>query len=79
LMRLLAERSAPTRRAAESACRPGLSPESVRPAAKHYKPAVTCDYVLNGSRRIVPDQDTMCPECARPRAAAPSEACSLRL
>jgi len=27
---------------------------------------VTCDYALSSSRGLAPDDDTMCPECARP-------------
>lgn len=52
--------------AAESACRPGLDPGSVRPATRHRKPPVTCNCALNSSRCLAVDDDTMCPECARP-------------
>ena len=49
----------------EPACRPGLDPGSVRPAATHRKSLVTCDYDLGGSHRLALDDDTMCTECAR--------------
>lgn len=50
----------------EPACRPGLDPGCIRPAATHHKPVMTCGFDLSGSRRLVADDDIMCPECARP-------------
>lgn len=49
----------------ESACRPGLDPGSVRPAATCCEPVVTCGYTLGTSRRLAADDETMCPKCAR--------------
>jgi len=55
----------------ESAWRPGLDPEAVRPAAMQYKLTVTCGDALGSSHGLAPDDDTMCPECARPGRLPP--------
>src|SRR5262249_9118464 len=52
--------------AGESACTPGLDPRHTPPGLMDPELAVICGYNLSGSHHLLPDDSTMCPECARP-------------